>query len=249
MEDLSVQGKVVVVTGAAHGIGRGIALGLAECGAHVFALDISEIELPETVWGMITPMHVDVASESSVITSFKDVLADAGAIDVVFANAGIAGDPVSYPSLTLESWRRVHAVNLDGAFLTTREAARAMIPHKRGKIVITNSVWGMVAATGTDLSAYASSKGALVNLIRHLAVELAPSGVTVNGIAPAGVRTMIADGFYDNDDAVEALRQSIPLGRIVEPRALVGLAVFLSSAASDHITGQTIAFDGGLLAM
>lgn len=249
LDSLSVDGKTVVVTGAAQGIGLGITLGLAARGAHVFALDIEDIDETHVDVGRITSIRVDVASESSVIEAFRRIKDVAPQLDAVFANAGISGAPAFYPSMTLEAWKRVHEVNLDGVFLTTREAARMMVPSGGGKIIITNSVWGMVAATGTDLSAYASSKGALVNLIRHLAVELAPSGITVNGIAPAGIRTNIADGFYENPDAVEALRQSIPLKRIVEPSEIAGLAVFLSAQASDHMTGQTVAFDGGLLAM
>lgn len=242
---LGVSGRTIVVTGSASGIGRGIACGLAGLGARVFGLDV---EVPEPAHaGGLTDLLADVSDEDAVRTAFDQIEAEAGRIHVVFSNAGIAGTQAPFAEMSLTEWRRVLAVNLDGAFLVGREAARRM-GAEGGKLVFTSSVWGIVGAAGTMLSAYAASKGGVVNLVRHLALELAPLGITVNGIAPAGVRTRIADGFYDDPVAVQALADAIPLGRIVEPDELVGTAAYLASRASDYVTGQTLVVDGGLLA-
>jgi NAD(P)-dependent dehydrogenase (short-subunit alcohol dehydrogenase family) len=245
-----IAGRHIVVTGGASGIGEAIARGLATLGALVFSLDNVHEDMAPKKEGMGTliQMHLDVSDEEQVRTVFRRITAEVSGVDALFSNAGISGKPIPFQSLTIQEWQRIHSVNLDGTFLVAREAVRIMEPARRGKLVFTNSVWGFVAASGVALSPYASSKGALVNLIRHLAVELAPLGITVNGIAPAGIRTRIADGFYDDPDAVELLRRSIPLGRIVEADTIIGTAAYLASSASDHMTGHTMVVDGGLLA-
>lgn len=244
---LGVAGRTIVVTGSASGIGRGIACGLADLGARVFGLDVEQPAPVAATPEALTDLLADVSDEDAVRAAFDRIAAEAGRIHAVFSNAGIAGTQTPFPEMTLAEWRRVLAVNLDGAFLVGREAARRM-SAEGGKLVFTSSIWGIVGAAGTMLSAYAASKGGVVNLVRHLALELAPVGITVNGIAPAGVRTRIADGFYDDPVAVQALADAIPLGRIVEPAELVGTAAYLASRASDYVTGQTLVVDGGLLA-
>lgn len=246
--DLS--GRAVVVTGAGSGIGQGIATGLAAMGARVFGVDRNAAGLADTAAAAgagFTPLTADVAGEAAVEAALDHALAAAGRLDAVFANAGIAGQPLDIDALTLDEWRRVHAVNLDGTFLTARGAARRMKRQGAGKIVLTASTWGIRGTRVAPFTAYASSKGAVVNLTRQLALELAGSGVTVNAIAPGGFATNMANGVLD-DAAADALLARMPMGRFVTPEAMVGPAAFLASAASDWVTGAVLPVDGGYLA-
>jgi gluconate 5-dehydrogenase len=246
--DLS--GRVVLVTGAGSGIGRGIALGLGGMGARVWGMDRDAAGLAETAaqaGAGFTPLTGDIAREADVEAAFARVLDAEGRIDVVFANAGIAGKPLSIDDLDFEEWRRVNAVNLDGAFLTARAAARAMKRQGAGKIILTASTWGVRGTSVAPFTAYAASKGAVVNLTRQLALELAKTGVTVNAIAPGGFATNMANGVLD-DVAADALMARMPMGRFVTPEAMVGPAAFLASAASDWVNGVLLPVDGAYLA-
>ena len=251
MDPFSVEGKTIIVTGAGSGIGRGVALGLLAMGAEVFGFDRDEPALEESkslsVDGRLEIRTVDVAIEKDIVAAIDSVAERIGRLDVVFANAGIAGHPVALESLTFDEWRRVHGVNLDGVFLTARQAALHMKRQKRGKIILTASTWGVRGTRVAPFTAYASSKGAVVNLTRQLALELAPFGVTVNAIAPGGFATNMANGVLE-PSAAEALLARMPMGRFVTGEAMVGSAAFLASAASDWVTGALLPVDGGYLA-
>lgn len=249
----SVQGKSVLVTGAGTGIGRAIALGLAAAGARVTIGEINDARRAEVVdeagrQGLsLIGFRCDVSQEDEVTALVEQHLKHWGAWDIAFANAGIAGALVPTVEMSLADLHRVLGVNVDGAFLVARAAMQVMLPQRAGSIVLTSSVWGE-RGFEAPVTAYAASKGAVSNLVRQFAVEAAPAGVRVNGLLPAGVRTNIADNFYDDDDAVSALASRIPFKRIVGPEEVVGPAIFLASDASSWVTGHLLAVDGGYLA-
>ncbi len=252
--NFSVDGKSMVVTGAANGIGRSIALGLAEAGARITAGDVDDAALErlrahaKTRGLALQTVHCDVSSAFDVSNLMGVHTERWGELNAAFANAGIAGRMVPATEISLQDLHRVLSVNLDGAFLVTRAAIDVMLPQGHGSIVMTSSVWGERGFEAPIL-AYAASKGALSNMVRQFAVELAPVGIRVNGILPAGIRTSIADGFYDDAHAVAALAQRLPAKRIAEPDVVVGPAQFLASEASSWITGHLLPVDGGYLAM
>ena len=247
--------RSVIVTGAASGIGRGIALAFAEAGANLVIADVRReprqgthyvtdvTEPTDTVAReehdvAVEYVETDVSDPAAVERMIEAAVEAFGGIDVLVNNAGIY-IPGTSQELSLEDWERVRSVNLDGAFYT----ARAAVPHLRRSGGCLLNVASVHAFQGGGGPPYASAKAGLVNLTRDLAVELGPDGVTVNAICPGFVETAIQDYLSDAD--IQAAREQTLVPRFGTPADVGSLAVFLSSEEASFIHGEAIAIDGG----
>jgi 3(or 17)beta-hydroxysteroid dehydrogenase len=252
-------GQVALVTGAASGIGRETALLLAQRGAQVLLTDLDGAAAERVALEMQTnaaALPLDVTNEADWQRATAVALERWGRLDVLVANAGISfACPVV--DMSLDDWRRVLAVNLDGVFLGTREAVRAMRAVGRGgSIVIVSSASGIKAAPGA--SAYAASKAALRLFAKSVALECAAEGIRVNTVHPAGVVTPMWTGAPFWADLVEqhggaegawrALAADTPLKRFAQPREVAEAIAFLASDAASYVTGTELLVDGGFSA-
>ena len=250
--DFFLHGKTALITGGGKGIGQGVAIGLARYGAHIHILDQDLAAAEATVKFLkddgrhATAHHVDVTDES-VIDQVMAKIASEASIDLLVNNAGLAIRKASV-DLPLSEWDAVLRVNLTGVFLCARSAARHMIPNRSGAIVNLASIMGLSGGGLYPNISYQSTKGAVVNLTRALAVEWAPHNIRVNAVAPTWVRTDFIKPLTDNPQLVEKMNAMTPLGRIAEIEDVVGGIVFLLSPAARMITGHTLAIDGGFLA-
>jgi NAD(P)-dependent dehydrogenase (short-subunit alcohol dehydrogenase family) len=260
MESSGLIGAVAIVTGAGRGIGREIVRQLAAAGALVTAVDIDAAALDETVAEAgrnARAARGDVSNEDDVVAVVADVLGRHGKADVLVNNAGLTPQPVELFEMSATEWDHMHAVNLRGTFLCSREVSRAMVSAGSGRIICMSSI----AAKGfrfTTNVAYASSKGAIVSFVRTAAVQLGRYGIAVNAICPGPTQTHeyvrimgeLRDerGITEDEAWLElADRVGIPLRRSNHPADIAALAVFLASDAARNISGQTISVDGGLI--
>jgi 3-oxoacyl-[acyl-carrier protein] reductase len=238
----SLTDQVAVVTGAARGIGRGIASVLAAEGAHVVVVDV-DAELGATTAAELggTAVAADVTDGASVESMAARVVEDLGRIDILAANAGV------YPFADLDAldeqvWNRVMDLNVGGAVRSVRACLPVMRARGYGRIVLTSSITGPITGQ-PGFAHYGASKAAMLGFMRSAAVELARSGITINAVMPGNVST---PGFADtSDEHQRRMLSSIPMGRYAEPEE-VGWAVrFLASPEAGYITGQTLIVDGG----
>ncbi len=248
-----LHGKVAIVTGGSRGLGRIMAEGLAQAGAHVVLcsrkLEACE-ESAETIRSMgaeCLALRCDVTEGQEVKTLVERTLAHFGRVDVLVNNAGFAWE-APLEEVTPEQWNRTFAVNAAGTFLCSREAGRKMIEQRSGKIINILSVAGMASVDPrlADSVPYSASKGAVAALTRDLARKWCRYGINVNGIAPGYFDTKMSR--YLIEHRRDALMNSIPMGRLGEPDEIKGVVVFLASAAADYMTGHILAVDGGVLA-
>jgi 2-dehydro-3-deoxy-D-gluconate 5-dehydrogenase len=260
VELLSLQDKVVIVTGGAQGVGLGIVETLSAAGAHVVVADVNRTEAEKVAAAQrsqgrtTTALEVNVADEASVQALIRQVMEQHTRLDILVNNAGI------YPLTPLremdaEVWDRTLAVNLRGTYLCTRHAAETMITGGAGGRIINISTIN-TARTYVGMAHYDASKGGLNSFTKAAALEYAPFGITVNAVAPGGVQTPGAVAIlrrFGQQMGVESLdvvsaefAKRIPLGRWTEPEDIGRTVWFLASRAADYITGQILYVDGGM---
>jgi len=251
MNLFNLTGRNAVVTGAASGIGRAIAVGLARAGANVALADLNATGLPavaDEIAGAGRRALVaagDVTDEGYLAGLMARTRDELGSVDIAVPAAGInvRGNAAGFAAA---DYRRVIEVNLVAVFLTAQAAGRFMIEQGRGSIVLISSVMGHVAAMGAP--AYASSKGGVSQLARTLALEWAHHHVRVNALCPGYVRTPFIQPLLDDPERLAFLMERTPMKRLAEPEELVGPAVFLASDAASYVTGTSLFVDGGWVA-
>jgi len=245
----SLQGKVALVTGASRGLGRAMADALAQSGALVVANGREAATLQKVAaeitaaGGKAEVAAFDVADEAAQAAALQDIVQRHGRLDIVVANAGIQHrKPIT--EFETADFQRIIATNLTAVWTLAREAARVMIPARRGRIIITGSISGYLARP--TISAYVASKGAVHALTRQLAVELAPHNITVNSIAPGFFGTEMNTALVENAEFSAWVARSTPLGRWGDPKEIGGPAVFLASDEASYVTGHVLTVDGGM---
>ncbi len=261
MTDRRLEGKVALITGAASGNGRAIALRYAAEGASVVCADITS-EAVVGSWEESTPTHeliveqggnaafahCDVTNGDDVIAAVELAVAQFGSLDITVANAGISPKAYTLRDEPWDDYKRVQAVNQDGMWWTCREASRQMVLQDRGGRIINLASVAGLKGIQTGLH-YNMSKGAVVQLTRTLAVELAPHMITVNAICPGYVKTAMTRDHWDDPARLERLHASTPMPRLGEVTDIAGAAFFLASDDAAWVTGVMLPVDGGFAAI
>lgn len=246
-----LDGKIALVTGAARGLGKEIAMGLAQHGA---SLVLADVESPEKTAEQIkrkgarcSAVKTDVSDEAEV----KDLKAQAieayGRVDILINNAGVSQlSHTRTEALSVEEWDQVIGINLRGTFLCCKHMGGSMMKTGGGNIVNIASTAGITGVPRAP--AYCASKAGVILLTKSLALEWAPHNIRVNAIAPHYLETALTRGIRGSDKVYDGLIKQIPLRRFGKPSELIGAVLFLSSDTSSYVTGTVFAVDGGYLA-
>lgn len=247
MKDM-LKGKVALVTGASRGIGKAIALALAENGAAVAvnysSSEVSALEVAEIIrknGGRAEIFKARVNVESEVEEMFTAVEKSLGPVDILVNNAGITKDNLLMRMKT-EEWDSVIDVNLKGAFLCTRRAVKGMMKNRYGKIINISSVVGFAGNAGQFN--YSATKAGIIGMTKSAALECASRGIRVNAVAPGFIETDMTASL--SDDVKAAYMEKIPLKSLGKPEDIANAVVYLASPLSDYMTGQTLHLNGGM---
>ncbi len=253
MELFDLSGEVALVTGAGSGIGQRLAIGLAQAGADVACFDLPQQEagMEETVT-KIRALGRRALAQAGDVTSADDLRGavertekDVGALTIGVNAAGIA-NAAPAEDMEFAQWRKVHAVNVDGVFLSCQAQARVMLPRRKGAIINIASMSGSIVNRGLLQAHYNSSKAAVMHLSKSLAMEWADRGIRVNSISPGYTATPM-NLRPEVAEQVKIFERDTPLGRMATVDELVGPAVFLSSRAASFCTGVDLIVDGGFV--
>jgi NAD(P)-dependent dehydrogenase (short-subunit alcohol dehydrogenase family) len=251
-----VDDKVAVVIGGAGGIGEALCTGLAEYGAKVViasrnlarAEDVSHDINSKFKNNDAVAMQVDITDEQSVAALRDKVIAAFGTVDILVNAHGVnvKRNATEFP---VDDWDHLFDVNVRGTMLSCREFGKLMIERKKGKVINISSVRGVRATAWGGNEGYTATKAAVDMMTRSLASEWAPYKINVNAIAPSTVATRFSETTLQNPEKLKRFLASCPMGRVAQPSDIVGACIFLSSAASDYMTGQILYVDGGLTAI
>ena len=244
-------GKVAIVTGGYQGIGRGIAEGLAEAGSDVvicarnYDRCVDACSEIEKLGVKTLPIRCDISKTEEVKNLVSETVKEMGRINILVNNAGVGGSEKPVLEMSDEDWD--HAVNIDlrGAFLCSREAAKKMIKQGGGKIINVSSIAGFIAMA--NMSAYCASKGGLLQLTKVMALECIRYNIQVNALCPGYFLTPLNRMFFESEAGQKIIKKNIPMGRLGNPEELKGTAIYLASSATDFMTGSAIVIDGGQL--
>ncbi len=245
--------KVVLVTGAARGIGAATARACADDGAIVVICDLDRAAGEETAQsiaaqgGRCTFTHADIADEQSVSRLIAGIVADHGRLDGAVNNAGIEVALTPTPDVSMDDFDRLMAVNLRGTFLCLREQLKVMREQRSGAVVNISSVAGLDGINGSIV--YNASKHGVVGMTKCAAMDMGPHGVRVNSIAPGATRTEMAEAYFRQmPSALEGVLAMIPMDRIADPAETAQAVCWLLSDKASFVSGQTMAVDGGMMA-
>lgn len=243
-------GKRALVTGGSAGLGFGMARGLARAGAAVelwgrspAKLDTAAQELT-SLGATVTTRSVDVSDETAVAAGIAALADTLGGLDIVVVNAGIGVPLQKFAESSTESYRKVMATNVDGAYFTLREASKVLIGQGTGGSMIVTSSLGAIEGAGRN-QAYGATKAAVLAMANGCAVELARYGIRVNSVLPGWIATDMTDGLQDSEIFTRNVISRVPLGRWGTPEDFEGVAVYLGSDASSFQTGSSVLIDGG----
>lgn len=253
MDLFDLQGEVALVTGAGSGIGQRIAVGLAEAGADVACFDLPQqaqgldatVERIRALGKRAIVQTGDVTNASDLARTVAEVEKQLGALTIGMNCAGIA-NAAPAEEMPYDQWRKVHAINVDGVFLSCQAQARVMLPRKKGAIVNIASMSGSIVNRGLLQAHYNSSKAAVIHMSKSLAMEWSTSGVRVNTISPGYTATPM-NLRPEVAEQVKIFERDTPLGRMATVDEMVGPAVFLVSRAASFCTGVDLIVDGGFV--
>lgn len=251
LEQFSLRDRVTIMTGGARGLGKAMALSLAQAGSQIVIIDL-DLETAQQTAEIIAAEGVrtlalkgDITDQAQVDEMVNDVVERFGRIDVLFNNAGIS-QWVNAEDMSFEDWRRIMSVNLDSVFIMSKAVGKVMIRQNKGAIVNTSSMSGVIVNTPQCQAAYNVSKAAVIMLTKSLAFEWAKHNIRVNTIAPGYMETEMVDQFRaQHQDKIDFWASLTPLKRMGKPQELGGLAVYLASDASSYVTGSVCLIDGG----
>ena len=242
----NLDGKAAIVTGASRGLGKAMAVGLAKAGADIVATDILDtskvVEKIKKIGRKSIGLLVDVCNKSSVETMVKETLEKFRRIDILVNNAGILRMG-NAESMSKDDWDKVINVNLSGQFLCAQTVGKQMIKQKSGNIINIASIAGIGGYS--QAVAYNASKAGVISLTKTLAVEWAQYNINVNAICPGVFATEMTKDFLENEEFKKNIKNNVPLGRYATPDEIVGTAIYLTSKASDYVTGHSLIVDGG----
>ncbi len=250
--NLDLTGKVALVTGGSRGLGKAIAMAMAEKGAHMVICGRKQDNLDQAVEDLgqkgvdVAAFRANVGRSDEVSALFQSVEERFGKLDILVNNVGMN---ILTPSLTMVDeglWDKIITTNLKGTFLVSAKAVPLMRKAGRGKIINISSIAAKKAAMGMGI--YCVAKAGVEMLTRVLAVELAQDHINVNAVAPCVVRTQFSQPFWSNESLLKEITTTIPMGRIAEPDDVIGTVLFLASDLSDFVTGEIITVDGGSMA-